>query len=453
VHDGTSEPILDTSQGLISAVGGQDLNALEFVGAEVHVGVNGANNAMVVDEGWSGAGPITSWVSHPSAIGYRLQGVVSAGSGSGSGGGGGGSGSGSGGGGTITIAAVSPDFDSGMNDGTDGQELERVANFYTGTEENPTSAQSAPTPRAEQDLSNDMPPRNPAIVPTPFTGQGGGPDSPAVVATPYSPQSDDGGQVVPAGEPPAGANQSNGQKSWYDWFWDLVQSPGDDPNLVEGAPKAKSDITPQLENDLNSGLPATPGMLRNDGGKNFGQRMGDVNQAMLSDFPLYAIGVIVEVGIDALAPEEIVALKGMALAKGLVAKQFAKKGGGQVLRFVGKKGQDLLAQVKGLLDDFVKSRKAPNRSTVVPQSGYRIAPTETPGIPGLKVGKRKTPVQGGGGLRKRWTDVDGNIYEWDSRHGALEKYNSNGGHLGEFDPATGNQTKPADASRNIKKYL
>jgi hypothetical protein len=41
VHDGTSEPILDTSQGLISAVGGQDLNALEFVGAEVHVGVNG----------------------------------------------------------------------------------------------------------------------------------------------------------------------------------------------------------------------------------------------------------------------------------------------------------------------------------------------------------------------------------------------------------------------------
>jgi hypothetical protein len=176
VHDGTSEPILYTGQGLISAVGGQDLNALEFVGAEVHVGGNGANNAMVVDEGWSGAGPITSWVSHPSAIGYRLQGVVSAGSGSG--GGGGGSGSGSGGGGTITIAAVSPDFDSGMNDGTDGQELERVANFYTGTEENPTSAQSAPTPRAEQDISHGVPPGTPIAVPTSTKGSSDGEDPP-----------------------------------------------------------------------------------------------------------------------------------------------------------------------------------------------------------------------------------------------------------------------------------
>jgi hypothetical protein len=135
-------------------------------------GSTGANNAMVVEKGWSGASPITSWVSHPSAIGYRLQGVVSAGSGSG--GGGGGSGSGSGGGGTITIAAVSPDFDSGMNDGTDGQELERVANFYTGTEENPTSAQSAPTPRSEQDIANGVPPGNPIAVPIPERGTGGG---------------------------------------------------------------------------------------------------------------------------------------------------------------------------------------------------------------------------------------------------------------------------------------
>jgi hypothetical protein len=196
-----------------------------------------------------------------------------------------------------------------------------------------------------------------------YLGHAHGPGSPPVVATPYNPQSDDGGQVVPAGEPPAGANQDNGQKSWSDWFLDLVRSPGDDSNLVEGAPKARSDITPQLENDLNSGQPTTPGMLRNDGGENFGHRMGDVKQAMLSDFPKYAAGVMVEVGIDLLAPEEIAALKGLAIAKGFLVREAAKKGGGRVLQFARKKGQDLAGQVKGLLDEFRTSRKAPNSAS------------------------------------------------------------------------------------------
>ena len=83
VHDGANEPTLDSSQGLISALGGQNANALEFVGAEIHVGPNPTGTAMVVDEGWSGASPITPWVSHPSAIGYRRQGVISGGSGGG----------------------------------------------------------------------------------------------------------------------------------------------------------------------------------------------------------------------------------------------------------------------------------------------------------------------------------------------------------------------------------
>ncbi len=139
VHDGANEPVLDSSKGLVSAVGGQDANAMEFVGPEVHVAQNATNTAMVIDEGWSGASPITSWVSHPSAIGYRRQGALTIGSGSGAH--------------TLTIEAVAPEFDSGMNDGTDGQELERVANFYTGAEENPTAAQSAPTPRAGQQTS------------------------------------------------------------------------------------------------------------------------------------------------------------------------------------------------------------------------------------------------------------------------------------------------------------
>jgi hypothetical protein len=80
---------------------------------------------------------------------------------------------------------------------------------------------------------------------------------------------------------------------------------------------------------------------------------------------------------------------------------------------------------------------------------YKPAPSKVPGIPGLRRARPKTPVQGGGGLRKRWTDRDGNIYEWDSQHGALEKYDGNGKHLGEYDPQTGQQTKPADPTRRV----
>ncbi|WP_337958113.1 colicin E3/pyocin S6 family cytotoxin [Proteus vulgaris] len=46
------------------------------------------------------------------------------------------------------------------------------------------------------------------------------------------------------------------------------------------------------------------------------------------------------------------------------------------------------------------------------------------------------------------------IYEWDSQYGELEGYRaSDGQHIGVFDPKTGNQLKPADPRRNIKKYL
>ena len=49
----------------------------------------------------------------------------------------------------------------------------------------------------------------------------------------------------------------------------------------------------------------------------------------------------------------------------------------------------------------------------------------------------------GGGLRHRWKDAAGTIFEWDYRHGRVEKYDRLGRHLGEFDPVTGAQTKPA----------
>lgn len=81
---------------------------------------------------------------------------------------------------------------------------------------------------------------------------------------------------------------------------------------------------------------------------------------------------------------------------------------------------------------------------------------EITAFPGLKTAKKMNPVQGGGGLRKRWTDAKGKrIYEWDSMHGELEEYRaSDGAHLGAFDPATGERREDPKPERSIrKKYL
>lgn len=86
----------------------------------------------------------------------------------------------------------------------------------------------------------------------------------------------------------------------------------------------------------------------------------------------------------------------------------------------------------------------------VPGLGYQPAPTALPAFPDAVKAKKKTSVQGGGKLRPRWKDSDGNIYEWDFQHGAVEKYNKRGKHLGEFDHITGEQTKAADSTRKIE---
>ena len=71
-------------------------------------------------------------------------------------------------------------------------------------------------------------------------------------------------------------------------------------------------------------------------------------------------------------------------------------------------------------------------------------------FPDAKMATRKTPVKGGGGLRKRWKTRDGTIYEWECQHGKVEKYNKRGKHLGEFDSETGEQTKDADNTREVE---
>jgi hypothetical protein len=92
----------------------------------------------------------------------------------------------------------------------------------------------------------------------------------------------------------------------------------------------------------------------------------------------------------------------------------------------------------------VPSRPDENISEYVPP------PKELPGIPNTSPARPKTPVQGGGGLRKRWKDNDGNIYEWDYQHGEVEKYNPRGKHQGAYDPNTGEQTKPRDPKREVE---
>nr|WP_318782815.1 colicin E3/pyocin S6 family cytotoxin [Pseudomonas sp. Marseille-Q3773] len=73
------------------------------------------------------------------------------------------------------------------------------------------------------------------------------------------------------------------------------------------------------------------------------------------------------------------------------------------------------------------------------QSSF-AAPSSLPGFPEAARARPKTPVQGGGVLRKRWRLPDGCICEWDSRHGEVEKYDRRGRHLGAYDPETGNPT-------------
>lgn len=68
----------------------------------------------------------------------------------------------------------------------------------------------------------------------------------------------------------------------------------------------------------------------------------------------------------------------------------------------------------------------------------------------LTVARPKTSVRGGGALRKRWKDRGGQIYEWDSLHGRVEKYNKRGKHLGEFDPDDCERLSDAVPGRTVE---
>jgi hypothetical protein len=67
---------------------------------------------------------------------------------------------------------------------------------------------------------------------------------------------------------------------------------------------------------------------------------------------------------------------------------------------------------------------------------YIAPPNDLPGFPGTVRAKPKTPMRSGG-LRKRWTDNNGAIYEWDYQHGHVEVYDARGRHEGAYDHVTG----------------
>ncbi len=79
---------------------------------------------------------------------------------------------------------------------------------------------------------------------------------------------------------------------------------------------------------------------------------------------------------------------------------------------------------------------------------YIPPPKNLLAFPEAKRVRPKTPIAGGG-LRKKWKD-ENYIYEWDSYHGTVEKYDNRGKHLGEFDSITEKEIKPADSSRKIE---
>lgn len=75
------------------------------------------------------------------------------------------------------------------------------------------------------------------------------------------------------------------------------------------------------------------------------------------------------------------------------------------------------------------------------------ADDELKGFPGTRRKKGKTRFPGG--IRRRWKDDDGVIYEWDYLHGRIEKWNPRGNrHLGDFDHNTGRQIGAPDPARH-----
>ncbi len=113
-HLGTTPAALETTDGLAAAMGSQAVHALSFAGPEMKALVNSGGNAINIEEAYSSTSP-TTWVSHPSGIGYRRSVPAHSASGSTSA--------------SPGIPGTAPITDSGTTDGSSDQELARLVNF------------------------------------------------------------------------------------------------------------------------------------------------------------------------------------------------------------------------------------------------------------------------------------------------------------------------------------
>jgi hypothetical protein len=133
-HLASTPAELETTDGLAAGMRGMAFHPLLFAGAKVMAQVDSNGNALNLNESWWSSSSPTAWVSHPTGIAYRRS-VPASGSGSSR---------------SPGIPGNAPITDSGTTDGSNDQELARLSNCDTHGNENPTSMQTAPTPRAEQ---------------------------------------------------------------------------------------------------------------------------------------------------------------------------------------------------------------------------------------------------------------------------------------------------------------
>ncbi|MEQ7129478.1 colicin E3/pyocin S6 family cytotoxin [Actinopolymorpha sp. B11F2] len=75
-----------------------------------------------------------------------------------------------------------------------------------------------------------------------------------------------------------------------------------------------------------------------------------------------------------------------------------------------------------------------------PGQHYHVPPRRLNAFPDAQPIRSKGP-------RRTWKDSQGNIYEFDRRHGTVEKYDRGNRHQGDFNVDTGKQVGPADPSR------
>ncbi|MBK27015.1 MAG: hypothetical protein CME70_23630 [Halobacteriovorax sp.] len=123
------------------------------------------------------------------------------------------------------------------------------------------------------------------------------------------------------------------------------------------------------------------------------------------------------------------------------------------LQRAGREGRVLDVHGKRIdfTDETVQKLISNRRAVLNGNHNYHPPPKSLPAFPNARKVPGKTPKQRGGGMRSRWVDKRGNIYEWDSQHGRIEMYTKTGKkHLGEFDPITAEQTADAISSRKVK---